>query len=281
LSIEKTVVGVRPGRRKVCLREHHRAMARRRRQLAYNYVPVAPMLARIFAWVVVGATDVRASKTVVRRSRRRRTVCASVRERWGDGTGRLPTLCYRLHRHVLTSWRGCGHDRFCHREQVLGLCRWRRTVYAEVGDRWRDGAASLLTMGFNHTDARMLAWEVDVPDSRLSRNGDGAVPAVAHSLRECRAAIVRRRKQFAYLGYPFTTMLAHTLAPVVDAADFRLSRNGDGALPAAAHSLRACREAMARRPGRFGDLGLSGHYEACTHVGAGGRRGRFSTVQKR
>jgi hypothetical protein len=153
LSIEQTVVGVCPGRRKVCLREHHRAMARRRRQLAYNFVPVAPMLARIFAWVVVGATDVRASKTVVRRSRRRCTICASVRERWGDGTGRLPTLCYRLHRHVLTSWRGCGHDRFCHREQVLGVCRWRRTVYAEVGDRWRDGAASLLTMGFNHTDA--------------------------------------------------------------------------------------------------------------------------------
>ena len=46
----------------------------------------------------------------------------------------------------------------------------------------------------------MLAWEVDVPDSRLSRNCDGAVPAAAHGLRECRAAMVRRRGPFADLG---------------------------------------------------------------------------------
>ena len=46
----------------------------------------------------------------------------------------------------------------------------------------------------------MLAWEVDVPDSRLSRNGDGAVPAAAHSLREHRAAMARRRGPFADLG---------------------------------------------------------------------------------
>ncbi len=42
-------------------------------------------------------------------------------------------------------------------------------------------------------------------------------------------------------------MLAHTLARAVDAADFRLSRNGDGAEAAAVHSLRACGGAMARR----------------------------------
>ena len=95
---------------------------------------------------------------------------------------------------------GGGHDRFCHREQVLGLCRWRRTVCAEVGERWRDGAVSLLTMGFNPMHARMLAREVYVPDSRLSRYGDGAVPAVAHSLSECRGAMMRWRKQFGDLG---------------------------------------------------------------------------------
>ena len=57
------------------------------------------------------------------------------------------------------------------------------------------------------------------------------------------------------LGYPVTKMLAHTLARAGDAADFRLSRNGDGTVRAAAHSLRACGGAMARRRGQFGDLG--------------------------
>ena len=59
--------------------------------------------------------------------------------------------------------------------------------------------------------------------------------------------------------YPVTKMLAHMLAWAVDAADFRLSRNGDGAVPAAAHGLRACGRAMARRRGPFADLGVSGH----------------------
>ena len=83
------------------------------------------------------------------------------------------------------------------------------------------------------------------------------------------------------LGYPVTKMLAHTLARAVDVTDFRQSRNGDGTVPAAAHSLRACRGAMARRRRQFADLGLSGHTEACTHVGEVGRRDRFSTVEKR
>jgi hypothetical protein len=95
---------------------------------------------------------------------------------------------------------GGGHDRFCHREQVLGLCRWRGTVCAKVGERWRDGAVSLLTMGFNPMHARMLARVVYVPDFRLSRNGDGTVPAAAQSLREHGGAMARRRGQFADLG---------------------------------------------------------------------------------
>ena len=87
------------------LQEHRRAMARRRRQLAYLKVPVAPTLARMLVWVV-GATEFRASKTAVRRSLRRRTVCARVRERWRDGAGRLPTLNYGSHRYMLTSRHG-------------------------------------------------------------------------------------------------------------------------------------------------------------------------------
>jgi hypothetical protein len=49
-------------------------------------------------------------------------------------------------------------------------------------------------------------------------------------------------------------MLAHMLAPAVDATDFRPSRNGDGTVPAGAHSLRACRGAMARRRRLLFDL---------------------------
>ena len=129
--------------------------------------------------------------------------------------------------------------------------------------------------------AHTLARAVDVTDFRPSRNGDGTVPAAAHRVRACRGAMARRRGQFADLGYPVTKMLAYALARAVEAADFRSSRNGDGTVPAGAHSLRACRGAMARRCGQFADLGVSGHTDACTHVGAGGRRGRFSTIEIR
>ena len=95
--------------------------------------------------------------------------------------------------------------------------------------------------------APMLARAVDAADFRLSRNGDGTVRAAAHSLRACGGAMARRRGQFGDLGYPVTKMLAHTLAPAGDAADFRLSRNGDWAEAAGAHSLRACGGATARR----------------------------------
>ena len=120
----------------------------------------------------------------------------------------------------------CWHGRstrsiFDHRETVMGLCRLPRTVCESVGERWRDGSGSLLI-----------------------------------------------------LGYPVTTMLAHMLARVVDAVDFRPSRNGDGTVPAAAHSLRECRGAMARRLWQLACLGVSGHTDGCTRVGTGGRRGR-------
>ena len=59
--------------------------------------------------------------------------------------------------------------------------------------------------------------------------------------------MARRRGQFSDLGYPVTKMLAHTWAPAVDAADFRPSRNGDGAEAAGVQSLRACWGEIVRR----------------------------------
>jgi hypothetical protein len=83
--------------------------------------------------------------------------------------------------------------------------------------------------------------------NRFSRNGDAADPVAAHSMRECRGAMVRRRRLNASLGFPVTPMLARMLARIVDGTDFRLSRHGYGADPVAAHSMRECPEAMVRR----------------------------------
>ena len=83
-----------------------------------------------------------------------------------------------------------------------------------------------------------------------------SVVLLGRSLRPCGHA-----GSLPILGYPVTKMLAHMLARAVD---FRPSRNGDGTVPAAAHSLRACRGAIARRRRQFADLGLSGHTNACT-----------------
>ena len=44
------------------------------------------------------------------------------------------------------------------------------------------------------------------------------------------------------------------LTRAYDGTDFQPSRNGDGAMPAGAHSMRACGRATARRRGRFADL---------------------------
>jgi hypothetical protein len=78
--------------------------------------------------------------------------------------------------------------------------------------------------------------------------------------------MARRRGQFGDLGYPVTKMLAHTLVRVVDAADFRPSRNGDGAEAAGAHSLRACEGAIVRRRRLNAYLGFP---VAPIYVGAG------------
>ena len=66
-------------------------------------------------------------------------------------------------------------------------------------------------------------------------------------MRECREAMVRRRRLNASLGFLVTPMLARMLARGVDGTDFRLSRHGDGADHVAAHSMPECRGAMVRR----------------------------------
>jgi hypothetical protein len=180
----------------------------------------------------------------------------------------------------------CWHGRstrsiFDHRETVMGLCRLPRTVCERVGERWRDGAGSLLTLGYRVTKmlAHMLAWAVDAVDFRPSVMGLCRLPCTGcERVRErWRDGVV----SLLILGYRVIPMHAPMLAWAVDAADFRPSRNGDGTVPAAAHSLWASRKAFARRRGQFADLGLSGHTDACTHVGTGGRRGRFSIIEKR
>ena len=77
------------------------------------------------------------------------------------------------------------------------------------------------------------------------------------------------------LGYPVTPMLVCMLAWAVDGTDFRASRSGGESEPAAAHSLNGCGRAMAQRRGQFAGPWVSGHTDACTHIGAGGRRNRF------
>ena len=52
-------------------------------------------------------------------------------------------------------------------------------------------------------------------------------------------------------------------------------REGGESEPAAAHSLNGCGRAMAQQRGQFAGPWVSGHTDACTHIGAGGRRNRF------
>ena len=114
--------------------------------------------------------------------------------------------------------------------------------------------------------ARVLAREGDGTDFRPSRNGDETVPVAAHSLRACRRAILRRRRLYAYLGYPVAPRLARVVAREGEGTDFRPSRNGDGAEATGAHSLRAYCGAMVRRRRLYAYLGVS---VAPMHVGVG------------
>ncbi len=91
----------------------------------------------------------------------------------------------------------------------MGLCRLPRTVGERVAERWRDGAGSLPTLGYPVTKmlAHMSAWAVGAAAFRLSRNGDRAEAAGAHSLQACGVAMVRRRRLNAYLRYPLAGWL--------------------------------------------------------------------------
>jgi hypothetical protein len=63
--------------------------------------------------------------------------------------------------------------------------------------------------------------------------------------------------------------------------DFRPSINGGGSVRAAAHSLRECGGAMAQWRGQVAGPQDFGPLGRCTHIGAGVRRDRFSTIDKR
>ena len=78
-----------------------------------------------------------------------------------------------------------------------------------------------------------------------------------------------------------TLGIRSTYAYVSVGTDFRPSRSGGGSLPAAAHSLRECGREMARWRGQFVGPWVSGHTDACMHVGVGARWDRFSTIAKR
>ena len=127
------------------------------------------------------------------------------------------------------------------------------------------------------TLAHKLAPLYDGTDFRPSRNGDGVAPAATHRLRECGTAMTRRRGQFADLRYPFTPTLAHTLARAVDDQIFDHPETMMG-LRRLARAV--CERVRARR--RDGATAravclhwVSGHADACTHIGAGGRWSDF------
>ena len=82
------------------------------------------------------------------------------------------------------------------------------------------------------------------PDAEPRSAAVGPRPLLrwAHRRRQWAADLPSATAQLlGYLGRPVTPMPARMLAREVDGTDFRLSRNGDGAVPAAAHSLRQCR----------------------------------------
>ena len=152
---------------------------------------------------------------------------------------------------------GARRDRFstiakrgrrCLREPAHGLGEWPRAM-ARRGRRLPD-----LGISAPSVVARILARARGATDFRPSRSGGATVPVAAHSLRACRRAMAHRRRRFADLAIPLTPMLTHILTWVIDATDFRPSRSGGATVPVAAHSLQACRRAMAHRRRRFADL---------------------------
>jgi hypothetical protein len=146
LEHREAVVGRCPRRRKVC-----ESVGERRCDVAGSLVTFSSRLHRCLhtSWLGWWARQIfRHRETVLGLCRWPRTVCESVGERWRDGAGRVPTLCVSSHTDACSHLgAGGGRGRFFHREMVLGLCRWPRTVCESVGERWRDGAGRVPTLG--------------------------------------------------------------------------------------------------------------------------------------
>jgi len=222
-------------------------------------------------------------ETVMWQCRLSPTVFESVPERWRDGAGSSPTLGIN-HRDACTHHCvGPTPPIFDCRETVMGAAPAGAHSMRECRGAMVRQRRLNAYLGFPVTPrlARMLAREVVGTDYRLSRNGDGADPVAAHSMRACRGAMVRQRRLNAYLGYPVSPMLACMFAREVDGTDFRPSRSGDETEPVAAHSMRACRGAMVRQRRLYAYLGYPVTPRLARMFALVGRRDRFSTVEKR
>ncbi len=95
--------------------------------------------------------------------------------------------------------------------------RWlARTVGESLGDRWCNGAGILPTLGIRSHPCLHTRWRgrsmVQTFDLRETRNGDGAAPADAHSMREFGIAMARRRRLLFGLNAVAYTQSTNTLS---------------------------------------------------------------------
>ena len=170
-----------------------------------------------------------------------------------------------------------------HRETAVGLCRLSRAVCESVGGRRRDGAGILPISGIRshrclHTSGRGRAVgqildhrETAMGLCRLSRavcermaerwrDGAGSLPTLGIGSHRCLHTSGRGRAAGQILDHRETAMGLCRLSRAVCESMGGRWRDGAGSLPT---------------------LGIAGHTDACTHVGAGGRWDRFSTIEKR
>jgi hypothetical protein len=145
-----------------------------------------------------------------------RAVCESMGGRWRDGAGSLPTLGIGSHRWLHTSGRGRAVGQiFDHRETVMGAAlagahslreSWgamarRRGQFADLGycrsHRWLHTCWRGRSMGqiFDHRETVM-----------------GSALAGAHSLRESRGAMARRRRLLFDLNAVAYTQSTNTVS---------------------------------------------------------------------
>ena len=167
LEHREAVVGRCPRQRKVC-----ESVGERRCDVSGSLVTFRFRLHRRLhtSWRGWWAPQIfRHRETVLGLCRWPRAVCESVecwRARWRDGAGCVRALGVSSHADACAHLgTGGGRNRFCHREMVLGLCRWPRTVCESVGERLRDGAGRLPTLCFQSHRCMLTSWRaVDVTD---------------------------------------------------------------------------------------------------------------------